>query len=178
MSKVKLCIITTIDGYIATPDGGLDWLTDSFSEHLGYEYRKFLAEIGTVIMGRQTYRNLLCMDIVWPYKDKVTYIISHSLIGEKSNENIHCITENTIEKIEKMKEGKGSDIGLVGGGVLTKTLLQHDLIDEMIISTVPMLLGGGISLFPSSFPISNWHIEKTELLKNGVMQTTYCKSTP
>jgi dihydrofolate reductase len=108
---------------------------------------------------------------------KSTYIITRSHIGEKNNENIHCITENIIEKIEKIKEGKGSDIGLVGGGVLTKTLLRHDLVDEMIIYTVPILLGGGIPLFPPFFPISNWCIEKTELLKNGVMQTTYCKST-
>ena len=178
MKRIKLYIAATIDNYIATSDGDLDWLREYPNpEHLDYGFSKFLSETDTILMGGQTYRNLLCMDVVWSYKDKTTYIISRSPITNKLDSNIHNITENIIEKIAKLKENGGNDIGLVGGGELTKMLLQHDLIDEMIITTIPILLGGGIPLFPPFFPISNWHIEKTELLKNGVMQTTYRKTT-
>ena len=178
MKRIKLYIATTIDGYIATSDGDVDWLREYPNlEHLDYNFRKFLSETDTILMGGQTYRNLLCMDVTWPYKDKTTHIISRSPITSKLDSNIHIVTENAIEEIAKLKEKEGNDIGLVGGGELTKMLLQHNLIDEMTITTIPMLLGGGVPLFPQFFPISDWQIDKTELLENGMTQTVYHKKT-
>jgi Dihydrofolate reductase len=176
MKRIKLYITTTIDGYIATQDGDLDWFREypnPKNSELGYN--NFMSGIDTIIIGGQTYRSLLCMDVVLPYRDKTTYIVSHNPIDSKANHNIQSLTENIIEEIAKMKEEVGNDIGLLGGGELTKMLLQHDLIDEMTITTVPVLLGGGIPLFPPFFPISDWHIEKTELLENGMIQTVYLK---
>ena len=74
-----------------------------------------------------------------------------------------------------MKEQKGDGIGLVGGGELTKILLQSNLIDEMIISTVPILLGGGIPLFSPYYEISRWYIDESKLYTNGLLQTVYKK---
>ncbi|MBK5719535.1 dihydrofolate reductase [Dysgonomonas sp. Marseille-P4677] len=176
MKKIKLYIASTIDGYIATSDGDLDWLREfPNSEKSDFGYKNFMSGIDAVLIGGQTYRSLLCMDVVWPYKSKTTYIISRKPIDIKIDCDIYNITKNAIEEIAKIKNEEGGDIALFGGGILTKMLLQHDMIDEMTISTIPILLGGGISLFPVYFPTSSWYIEKTELFKNGLMQTVYRK---
>lgn len=149
MKKIKLYTVISIDGYIALPDGDLDWMTEyPHLEQLNYGYQKFLSEIDTIIMGGQTYRNFLCQDIIWPYTDKTTYIISRNPIEDKKENNIYGITGNIIEEVAKIKNGKGNDIGLLGGGELTKFFLQNNLINGMIISTVPILLGDGMLLFP------------------------------
>ena len=176
MRKIKLYITASIDGYIASPDGDMDWLTEYPNpQNSDYGFRKFLSEIDTVIMGGQTYRSFLCMDIVWPYKDKTTYIITRSSVKNKLCDNIYCLSGNVIEEISLMKEQKGDDIGLVGGGELINILLQSNLIDEMIISTVPILLGGGIPLFSPYYEISRWHINDSKLYENGLLQTVYKK---
>ena len=176
MKKIRLFISSSIDGYIATPDGDLDWLIDYPNpERLDYGYQKFLSEIDTVIMGGQAYRSLKYMDIVWPYKGKTTFIISHNPDKGKIEDNIAFITEDVIEKVTEIKEGNGSDIALVGGGEVTKMLLQANLIDEMIITTVPILLGGGISLFPPYFTTSEWRICESNLYENGLLQAFYSK---
>ena len=176
MRKISLFITSSIDGYIATPDGDTDWLTEYPNlERLDYGYKKFLSKIDTVLMGGNTYRSLLSMDIIWPYEAKTTYIISYSPVENIVEDNIHCITENIISEISAIKEKNGSNIGLVGGGELTKLLLQADLIDEMIISTVPILLGDGIPLFPPYYKLSKWRIEESKCYKNGLLQAVYRK---
>lgn len=124
-------------------------------------------------MGGQTYRDILNMDFVWPYKDKTTYVITRNSMGAK--ENVHSITNNVIEEISKLREEKGKDIWLVGGGELTAMLLKQDMVDEMIITTIPVILGNGIPLFPNQPKESNWKLQDSMSYKNGVIQTTYIK---
>ena len=177
MKKIKLFIASSIDGYIATPNGDLEWLTEHPNpKQIDCGFNEFLSKIDTVIMGGHTYRNFLCMDIIWPYKSKKIYVISNSILENFLNINISFITNNVIDEITAIKNDKGSDIALVGGGVLTKMLLQENLIDEMIITTVPVLLGYGIPLFPPYYEMSNWRIYKSEIYENGLLQAFYHKA--
>lgn len=174
MKKIKLYIAVSIDGYIAHSDGDLDWLMKyPINSETNYGYDDFYKSIDTVIMGGQTYRDILNMDFVWPYKDKTTYVITRNSMGAK--ENVHSITNNVIEEISKLREEKGKDIWLVGGGELTAMLLKQDMVDEMIITTIPVILGNGIPLFPNQPKESNWKLQDSMSYKNGVIQTTYIK---
>lgn len=175
MRKIKLYIAASIDGYIARIDGDLDWLMEyPINPETNYGYDNFYESVDTVIMGGQTYRDILNMDFVWPYKDKTTYVITSNLMEIK--ENIYYITENVIKKISNLRNEKGKDIWLVGGGKLITMLLNQNMVDEMTITTIPVILGNGIPLFPDSPRESKWKLKGCMNYKNGVVQVTYKKA--
>lgn len=172
MKKIILYIATSIDGYIAGIDGDLDWLMKyPINSETNYGYNEFYQSIDTVIMGGKTYRDILNMDVIWPYKNKTTYVITHNPMEAK--ENIHFITENVIENINSLRNKTEKDLWLVGGGKLTAILLDHDLVDEMILTIIPVILGDGIRLFPDKLKESTWHLINSTNYNNGVLQVVY-----
>ncbi|MDH6310325.1 dihydrofolate reductase [Dysgonomonas sp. PFB1-18] len=173
MKKIKLYIASSIDGYIARPDGDLDWLSNYPITHtMNYGYDEFFESVDIVIMGGRTYRDILNMDVVYPYESKISYVITRNQINS-TKENIHFVTNNIIEIISSLKEEQGRDIWLVGGGELISMFLNYDLIDEMIITYIPILLGDGIPLFPKSEKESKWHLLNRKSYNNGVLSIEY-----
>jgi dihydrofolate reductase len=174
MKKIILYIATSLDGRIAEPDGGLEWLIGFPNpEKTDYGYKNLLASVDTVVMGGRTYRELLNMDVIWPYPEQMTYIISHHNWGEK--DKIKFITENIIETISELRSKDGKDIWLVGGGELISMLLTADLIDEMQICYVPVILGKGIPLFPEQTKESKWKITGNKVYESGFLKVDYQK---
>lgn len=172
MKNIKLYIATSLDGYIARSDGNLDWLLRyPMPTGTEYGYKDLMDSIDVVIMGGRTYREMLCMDIVWPYKDKKTYVVSHHSM--ETEENIEFITENIIEKIADLRNEEGKDIWLVGGGELITMLLNADLVDELQISYIPIILGEGIQLFPNRPKGSNWKLIGSTSYDSGIVKTDY-----
>ena len=169
MKKIKLYITASLDGYIARPDGDLDWLLEF--PKTDYGYKDFFGTVDTVIIGGRAYHEITCMDIIWQYKDKTTYVVTHHPLIEK--ENINYITENVIEAISQLQNEGGKDIWLAGGGELISMLLNQDLIDEMIITYLPIILGNGIPLFKKSLKESKWDLLESKGFENGVFQVTY-----
>ncbi len=172
MKKIKLYIAASIDGYIARSDGDLDWLMKyPITSDKNYGYNDFFESIDTIIMGGRTYRDILNMDFIWPYKDKPTYIITRkSLI---SKDYIHFISENISEIVFALKNNKGKDIWLVGGGEIISSFMSQELIDEMIITTIPVILGNGIKLFSGISKESEWITIANQKYDNGVTQAHY-----
>ena len=174
MKKIKLYIATSIDGYIARTDGDIDWLTEYPNpEREDYGYKDFFNSVDTVILGGNTYRGIISMDVLWPYKDKTTYIVTRK--PWSFQENTHYITDNIIETISQLRKEEGKDIWLVGGGRLTTMLLNNDLVDEMIITIIPIILGRGISLFPDNPKESNWKAVDAQNFGSGVNQIKLIK---
>lgn len=176
MRQIKLYIATSLDGYIATPDGGVEWLTQFPNlANDDYKYKELLQSVDIVLMGGRTYREIIGFGGEWPYREKETYIVSHNNINLTPNEPIHFIKENIREEILQLKESQGKDIWLVGGGELVSMLLNHDLIDEMQICVFPTILGQGIPLFPNKSKESNWKLKSCQTFQSGVILTTYYK---
>jgi dihydrofolate reductase len=140
-------IATSLDGFIAAADGGLGWLDDIPNPTQNdFGYAEFIAKIDAIVMGRKTFQTVLGFG-PWPY-DVPVFVLSNSL---------STIPERLAGKVEI----RGGDLrGLVGqlnelgyrnlyidGGKTIQNFLKDDLIDEMIITTVPVLLGDGIPLF-------------------------------
>lgn len=172
MKKVKLYITASIDGYIARPDGDLEWLTGFPNpSKTDYGYKDFFDSVDTVIMGNRTYHDILCMDVLWPYKDKETYVVTHH--AQEAKENIRFISENVVETISELRKKDEKDIWLVGGGQLVSLLLSADLIDEMQITYIPVILSNGIPLFPKSTKESQWNLLENRAFDNGVFQVKY-----
>ncbi len=174
MKKIILYIATSLDGHIAEPDGGLDWLTVyPITKEMNYGYNELLASVDTVIMGGKTYRELLNMDVIWPYPEQMTYVVSRHDWGEK--ENIKFVTENIIETISELRTKEGKDIWLVGGGELVSMLLAADMVDEMQICYIPVILGKGIPLFPEQSKESKWKIMGSKVYESGILKVDYQK---
>lgn len=172
MKKIKLYIATSIDGFIARPDGNLDWLMKypiNFETNYGYD--SFYESIDTVVMGGRTYHSILAMDVKWPYQDKNNFIVTRHPV--EAQDNIKYITSNIVEEISHLREETGKDIWLVGGGELVSILLNAKLIDEMIITTIPVVLGNGVPLFPNIIKESDWNAIDNNLYGKGVTQITY-----
>lgn len=176
MRRIILYIATSIDGYIATPDGGVEWLNEIPNPtNEDHGYKELLASIDTVLMGGKTYHEIIGFGIPWPYKDKKSYVISRRDSNVTPNENVHFITEDVIARISELKFEVGKDIWLVGGGELTAMLLNANLIDEMQICTVPIILGNGIPLFPGKTKESHWKLVNSKVFSTGLLLSTYQK---
>lgn len=172
MKKIILYIAASLDQRIAEPDGGIEWLSEfPITEEINYGYKEFMASIDTIIMGGRSWRELSNMDAMGAYADKAVYVVSRHDWGETGN--IKFITENVTEHISALRNEPGKNIWLFGGGELASMLLTADLVDEMIIGTIPIILGNGIPLFPGNPKESIWELQDSTSYKNGVVQTTY-----
>ena len=174
MRKVRLYIAVSIDGYIARNNGDLDWLTEYPNpKKTDYGYLEFVDTIDTVIVGGRTYDDILSMDVAWPYKGKESYIVTRRPRQTVAEDSVKMISEDIINTIIELKEKPGKDIWLVGGGELISLFLNNNLIDEMIITHIPVILGSGVSLFTDIRRESNWKAISNSIFDNGVTQTIY-----
>ena len=143
----KVFIATSLDGYIADKDGGIEWLhsiPNPDNNDMGYG--KFISQIDALVMGRTTFETVCGFDI-WPYQ-KPVFVLSNSLnqIPRKLEGKAFLVNGSLKEIIEKIYK-KGFYQLYIDGGRTIQGFLKEDLIDEMTITTIPYLLGGGIPLF-------------------------------
>lgn len=174
MKKVKLFIASSLDGYIATQDGKVDWLKDPAAageNETGYGYDAFYASIDTTLMGYNTYREILGFGIPFPYPDKKNYVFSR--IHEKKEDlPVEFVHSNIVDFVKNLKQEMGKDIWLIGGGQINGILLNEKLIDEIILSIVPAVLGQGIPLFSSIAGLSRFKIENVHVYDRSLIQIT------
>lgn len=175
MKKIILYIAASLDGRIAEPDGGIEWLSEfPITEEMNYGYKKFMASIGTIIMGGRSWRELSNMDAMGEYANKEIYVVSRHDWGKK--ENLKFITENVTECITALRNEPGKDIWLFGGGELVSMLLATDLVDEMQIAYIPVILGKGVLLFPEQPKESKWELTGSVTYDSGVLAVKYQKN--
>ena len=139
MPKITLYIATSLDGYIAREDGGIDWLPESAES--GYD--AFYKSIDTVIMGKTTYDQVLTFG-EYPYKDKKSFVFTTT--NQTKDENVEFVSD--VNKFVKDDfPGVGKNIWLVGGAQIIASFLKQKVVDEIIVTIIPVLLGRGIPLF-------------------------------
>lgn len=176
MSKTTLYIATTLDGKIARKDGSLDWLfalaNPNQSDH---GYADFLKNIGTTIMGKNTYNEILGFGIEWPYIGMDSYIATTDKEFQATTPETYVISNNIAALIKKLKGQSHKDIWLIGGGQLITYFLNNDLVDRMILTLIPTIIGDGISLFPDNPKESRWKLSNVEKFETDVVNLTYDK---
>lgn len=166
-------IATSLDGFIATTDGGLDWLDEIPNpEKSDFGYAEFMSGIDAIVMGRKTFEKVLTFD-VWSY-DKPVFVPSKSKISipKELTEKVEIITGNPKELIDQLKV-KGHQNLYIDGGITIQRFLEEDLIDEMILTKVPVLLGNGIPLFGNLTRRLYFSHEKTEVLNEMLVKSHY-----
>ncbi|MFJ8268736.1 dihydrofolate reductase family protein [Peribacillus asahii] len=151
--KLVLFIAASLDGYIAAKDESLDWLYKVEGEG-DNGYSEFYETIDTVLMGRRTYDWIL-KNVTgdFPYKDKECYVFSRSVTED--HVEVKFVKDNIVGFTNKLKQQQGKNLWIVGGEELLRSFLKEKLIDELILTVAPTLIGTGISLFKEG----NFHLE-------------------
>jgi dihydrofolate reductase len=169
MRKVVLGLGISLDGYIARPDGAVDFL---FMPR-DYSMEDFFQSIDTAIMGRKTYDVSRAMGGGGGFGGNMkSYVMSRTLPpGER--DGLTFTRETPASLVEKIRRHKGKDIWLMGGGELARDFLKADLVDELYLGVVPVLLGEGIPLFPSGFPQRNFELIENKTFSKGLIALKY-----
>jgi len=154
MRKIILFIASSLDGYIARENGDVDWLPGNTAS--GYD--NFIKSVDTVIMGKTTYDQVLTFGD-YPYKDKKSFVFTRT--DQDKDENAEFVSD--VEKFVKDGfPGTGENIWLVGGAQIIASFLNQGVVDEIIISVIPVILGNGIPLFKNIENETNLELIKTE----------------
>lgn len=170
MRKVILYIATSLDGYIAGPNGEIDWL---FTEG-EYGYDSFLSSIDTTVMGRKTYELTKTFG-EWPYPDHISYVFSLEK-SDPGDKNVRWVRGDAAEFIRTLKDQPGKHIWCVGGGEVNTALLKAGLIDEMRIFVHPIILGQGLPLFAGNPPQTSLRFTGSRDYDTGLIELRYAKS--
>lgn len=162
-------IATSLDGYIAREDGSIDWLTERGEPAGDTGYDEFMAAVDTVVLGRNTYEKVLTFDF-WPYEGKQVEVLSSTLPAD-ADERI--IVHRTLDGLVQTLNDRGAKRIYADGGRIVQTFLRAGLLNELTITTVPVLLGSGIPLFgPLDQDIALTH-NATRTLGAGFTQSDY-----
>ena len=172
--KNSVFIATSLDGYIADQDGAIDWLHEiPHPEGSDMGYKEFTSQIDALVMGRKTFDTVCSFDIDWPY-DKPVFVVSNTLsvIPQKAESKAHLVNGTLNQVLDKIHR-QGYFLLYVDGGTTIQNFLQEDLIDEMVITVIPVLLGGGIRLFGDLAERRTFECTHSELFSNKVVQNHF-----
>ncbi len=175
MRKLSLYIACSIDGYIAKPDGSVDWLEDFPNpDEPDMGYFEFIKDVDTLLFGAKTYRQVLTFG-EWPYEGKESFVFSRNPVAAH-DDKATFISGDIVHFVNDLKTKPGKTIWLVGGGEINSLLLNNDLIDEIILTLVPMVLGNGVPLFAQGKLDKVLKLFSTKTYTNGMVQMTYSKA--
>lgn len=171
MPEVILYIAASLDGYIATPDGQVDWLDLVESEGEDYGYSSFYASVDALVMGSATYEQVRQFG-AWPYEGKRCIVLSKRLT-ESDLPGVTVTGKPPAEVLSDLEAEGHRRIWLVGGAAVVASFRAASLISRYIISVIPTLLGEGIPLFASPGPSERLELVEAEAFPTGLVQLTY-----
>lgn len=172
MARILGYIATSLDGFIATKDNGLDWLFKYDDMDLGeHDYRVFLKKIRTVVMGRGTYDFIASEPAPWAYGDKRVLVVTSQPIGDpKGTLEVRQDVDALIAELRALDDG---DVWMLGGGQLQMAFLERGALDEIEIYVIPEMLGGGRPLFPATGFTASPTLVSAESMRKGCVRLHY-----
>lgn len=173
--SVYVYVATSLDGFIADAEGGLDWLMEVPNpDGSDFGFSAFMAGIDAIVMGRTTFETVVSFEM-WPY-DKPVFVLSNTarevpgnLVGKA--EIISGDLRNVVNDLER----RGYNDLYVDGGRVIQGFLAEDLVDTLIITRVPVILGDGIPLFGKLTEKLGFRHDKTEVLNDTLVKNYYSR---
>lgn len=168
-------IATSVDGYIARADGSIDWLLEQPNPSgSDYGFAEFMDRIDGIIMGRGTFEVVNAFDD-WAYT-KPVFVLTNTL-SELTGKWAHkCqIVKGELKNVLQELQDKGIGTLYVDGGKTIQSFLQQDLIDELIITRIPVVLGSGIPLFTNDLPELKFEHTATDIYDNILVKSSYVR---
>lgn len=180
--RCTVFIATSIDGFIAREDGALDWLpgadpdedasaTDADGAPDDSGYTELMQRVDVLVIGRATYDTVIGFDVGWPYTLPVV-VLTNRPLDPPPGADVRTERGPIGEVLDRLG-ASGSTRAYVDGGAVVQQALAADLVDEITVTTVPVLLGSGIRLF-GALDGDRWFVADTpRLLSGGLTQTTW-----
>ena len=169
--NVILYISMSLDGYIATKDNSLEFLSMVEKEGEDYGYNDFVKSVDAVIIGRKTYEKVIEMGYEYPHTDKDVYIITRT--AKPSIGTFKFYTGDLSQLLRSLKSQAGKNIYCDGGAEIANELMKNNLVDEFIISVIQILLGDGIKLFKDGRRELKLELLSTKQFDKGLIQLHY-----
>lgn len=167
-------IATSLDGFIARQDGDIDWLLTASSASEDHGYERFIASVDGIVMGRGTFEKVLTFD-PWPYQKPVvvmSQLLQSDALPVGLSETVDIIADTPAAVFEKLSQ-RGWKRAYIDGGQIIQAFLRAGLIEDIIVTRVPVLLGNGRSLFGSlARDILLEHVSTTAF-PSGLVQSSY-----
>lgn len=165
--RCSVFIATSLDGYIARVDGGIDWLDRVQLAGEDYGFQTFYDSVDALVMGRGTYDKALSFDR-WPYAGKRVVVLTHRPASSLHGESF--VDGSPADVVAQL--GDATRV-YVDGGVVIKQFLAANLIDDLTISVIPVVLGGGIRLFTGGEGEHALELETSRSWPTGLVQLRY-----
>lgn len=166
-------IATSLDGYIARKDGNIDWLMAFPNpEKSDYGFSEFMDRVDGILMGKNTYETV--KDFTpWPY-EKPVFVLSRSLkdLPPELRSKVELMQGELTWVLDSLKS-KGIHHVYIDGGLTIQSFLREDLVDELIITRIPILLGSGLALFGEMEQELKFDLINTEILNKDLVKSTY-----
>ncbi len=172
----RVYIAASVDGFVATADGGVEWL-DAFGDPEGYGYDKFLRQIAAIVIGRTTYDQVLGFG-PWPYSGIDTYVLTSRPIDDPPPRTVAWPdgADSLIQRLLDMRL-KG-DIWLLGGPKTISAFRAIGAVDVYEIYVMPVLLGAGIQLFGEGGAPTELRLVDSHVYGDGVVKLAYRQELP
>ncbi|KAF4451308.1 riboflavin biosynthesis protein RibD domain-containing protein [Fusarium austroafricanum] len=172
MPQVRYNVATSLDGFIASPDGSTNWIIEDSS----IDFDALYSEFGFFVMGRKTYEVMQSLgETPLSKRPKENVIVASRTMKQQDFPNITIIHENIVDYIRQLKSQGGKDIWLMGGGMLAAQCFEADLVDTVEAAVMPVMLGDGVKMVE---PVHNMRLclSECKTLKSGIIMTRYVVS--
>ncbi len=172
LPRVVVFLGISIDGFIAGPGGDLSWLSACAGESpadTGYD--ELMARSDALVLGRNTYDSVLRFDD-WPFGSKPVHVLTRRPLTPLHGERA---LQGNIEQVLRTVQAAGANSIYLDGGDVVRQALQDSLVDELVLSWVPIVLGQGIRLFGEGLPSSRWQLVRSRSFQSGMVQASYRK---
>lgn len=171
--KTSVFVGASVDGFIARPNGDLDFLDAAGSEPHGYE--EFIATVDTIVMGRRTFETVLGFG-VWPYEDRRVVVLGSRPVdlatATARGGRVEQMSGAPADIVSRLA-AEGAQHGYVDGGVTIQGFLRAGLIQRLVVSRVPVLIGSGIPLFGTLLRDVPLRHVATRAFQGGLVQSEY-----
>jgi dihydrofolate reductase len=179
--KTKIYIAATVDGFIARPNGSIDWLEhDSKGQDYGWE--AFRQSIDALVLGRRTYEQVLGFGVDWPYRELATFVWSRTLTNDDipaglAEEKVEASALPPAALLDELAE-RGLHSVWIDGGQTLQAFLAAGQVDVVTVTRIPILIGRGMPLF-GDLP-DDVHLEHldSQFFDSGVVQSSYAVGKP
>ena len=168
MRRVRYSVAATLDGFIADPHGGYDWIIMDDA----IDFAAMYAEFDTFVMGRKTWEVTAPTEFGDMFGDKEVIVFSRTL--KSARPGVTIVSTSPADTVRELKQKAGKDIWLFGGASMFRTLADAGLVDTVEVAIMPVLLSEGIPLITPGARVTGMRLDKCETLpKSGIVMLSY-----
>jgi dihydrofolate reductase len=174
LSQLIYYVAVSADGFVAPPDGGLDWLAPYSTGSEDYGFREFYKTVDALIEGSKTYEQALTFN-EWPHPGKPCWVVTNRIFESKHPE-VRFTSAMPTELVRQVSAQGYKRVWLVGGSQLAGSFRAAGLITDYVLSIIPVFLGAGRKLFAGEGPPENLRLVESKWYPSGLVQVWYARA--